>query len=459
MLTEAEEDGAGAFVPVNNDDDDYSITDTNLGSDLGQNGAVNGEDDLLPITLRGSRVGKQYKLVVPAWLKVYKDAERAQAADLTFDMPAEGLRLWVEGRAVGTDSLSLQLLVGDAVIQGDRAKVTAFRWFGPLNVPEHAIYRYNATGTLPEGAKWIEPVGGTLWTSSLIGPSDVTIKWGAGPVVGKANFRVDGNYTWGLGVNVVEVKVEAPDVGDAFDAAAQGVEGTVGPTNDVVGPLKKVNSGDAANDPGLTWQAKVTLNGPDGDRGVAQMNVGFVQNATLTAYRATYAGIAQARMHGVQGETVFDADPDAAGRPWFRTVDAAVFFDPSAENKVKTIRSADTPFANVPVRGKKALSDDNLITRLDLMWDFNLFVVAATRDTRNSASQVHAKQASGQWQWDGSQNIGGKPEHKWDAALSKVTPPAVGWTEQDDGSEPKKDGTLGNTRLADLGEWNDNWNP
>lgn len=174
--------------------------------------------DLLPITLRGSRMGKQYKLVVPAGLKAYKDAERAEPADLTFDMPADGLRLFVEAGALGEGTLSLQLLVGQAVIQSDRAKVTAFRWFGPLNVPEHAIYQFKVATPPTAESRWVEPVGGTLWTSSLIGPSDVTIKWGAGPTGGKARYKVNDNYTWGLNVNIVEVVVEKDGAGAASTA-------------------------------------------------------------------------------------------------------------------------------------------------------------------------------------------------------------------------------------------------
>lgn len=49
-------------------------------------------------------------------------------------------------------------------------------------------------------------------------------------------------------------------------------------------------------------------------------------------------------------------------------------------------------------------------------------------------------------------------DHRWSPALSKVTAP-VAWTEANDGTQPKKDGPLGNTEIAKDSYWNTNWVP
>jgi len=87
---------------------------------------------------------------------------------------------------------------------------------------------------------------------------------------------------------------------------------------------------------------------------------------------------------------------------------------------------------------------------------FNLYVVAATKDTRNMGQRVYVNQAMAAWEWDGSQAIG--VGFRWDPNLSKVTAPNA-WSEEVTVENPKTDGPLGNDAIADDSLWNTNWTP
>ncbi len=45
---------------------------------------------------------------------------------------------------------------------------------------------------------------------------------------------------------------------------------------------------------------------------------------------------------------------------------------------------------------------------MNLVWDFNLHVVALTKDTRNAADEVYGSQARAAWQFNGSGAINPK---------------------------------------------------
>ncbi len=64
------EETDGAFLPVNSDDDDYDASNT---PDKDQTGAIQGENDLLPVVLRKVRRGGSFTLEIPSHVKVYSD--------------------------------------------------------------------------------------------------------------------------------------------------------------------------------------------------------------------------------------------------------------------------------------------------------------------------------------------------------------------------------------------------
>jgi len=66
----------GAWVPFNNDDDDYDASNT---PDYQQTGAIAGENDLLPIVLHPVQplgLGGTYRLNFTSGIRVWRNADR-----------------------------------------------------------------------------------------------------------------------------------------------------------------------------------------------------------------------------------------------------------------------------------------------------------------------------------------------------------------------------------------------
>jgi len=374
--------------------------------------------------------------------------EKRSKAGTSFPRPQQDLQLYVEG--VSTGRKVIRLFVNDA--ERDSVDVNVFQWFGPLNVPEHGTYQYKVTAA-PQGGKWVDPEGGAIAAGA--GTSDVKIRWGEGPQVGKAVYHASENYIWDLGVNVVGITVEAPDA-SSFNAANRGIEGGV-VANAILGDMKQVASGRLADgEHGLFWKAKVTLTGPgdNGNRGVAQMKVGFTQEVDVTALNTTYNGIAQSRVHGMQGNRYRDAVPQT---PWYSSSNEATFFDPSPQKKTDIIFSDDSPGVSFPVLAKRNDPLERRVRRVNIIYDFDLYVSAQTEDTRNDAEKVTVNEALAEWRWDGSQGIGGGDDYDWDAGRSVVTPPQ-NWADLTDGTGPDEQRGLANQVISDANLWNTNWN-
>jgi hypothetical protein len=208
----------GGFVPMNNDDDDYTALATSYGEDQNQTGAIAGEDDLLPILIHGvqNRNGKM-KLVYDGGLKVYRNGtDRTDPLGNGVEIPVQqqDLTLYVEGVSAGAHNIELWV---DGK-KRDTVKVTVFQWVGPLNVPAGGTYEYKVQSTPYAGAHWLSPSGGFLLPRDG-NPSDVDVAWlGGAPNIGRAIYQVTDNYTWDLEVNVVVMTVAAPDSGAAFTA-------------------------------------------------------------------------------------------------------------------------------------------------------------------------------------------------------------------------------------------------
>ncbi len=98
-LSEANEEAIGAYVPLNDDDDDY---DAQHVADKDQPaGAIVGENDLLPITLHKidpSTFGGTYTLTIPSHVRIWENPDRtgAVSASTTFNATADKI-LYVEG--------------------------------------------------------------------------------------------------------------------------------------------------------------------------------------------------------------------------------------------------------------------------------------------------------------------------------------------------------------------------
>ncbi|MBC7782288.1 MAG: hypothetical protein H7144_00495 [Burkholderiales bacterium] len=296
-LPENQEESVGAFLPVNNDDDDY---DTANSADMLQTGAIAGESDLLPVTLTAVPGGApgMYKLSIPGHLKVWENSDRTGAITASTELTpgAAGKTVYVEGVSAGSGLLKVNWIVNGATYTGvDQVKITAFTWTGPLNVPGHSIYRYTASGALP-GSEWINPaVGGTIVTPPAAAAAD--IRWDGGPIVGKASYQVNGDYVWDLEVNVVQIEISATNNTASYPGSSR--------QNAAGGALLVSNA--VGGGQGMTASFRVArVKGPtvgSSDRGVKFMEMGQVHHARFTMERAYYDTVAPAkkRVGGLEG--------------------------------------------------------------------------------------------------------------------------------------------------------------
>jgi hypothetical protein len=429
-LPDDQETSPGAFVPINNDDDDYDASNT---ADKDQSGAITGESDLLPIKLHRVEpavAGSKYTLDIPSQVKIWQNNDRSGTVSGTteFDATAD-TTLYVEGFTAGSGNVKVNWMNGSTTLDDcDEIKVTVFNWLGPLNVPDYSIHQYTASGALGS-SQWATPVNGTIKTGS--GSSDVTILWDGGPVIGKSVYQANADYIWNLEVNVVEVKVETPT--SAFAAGTPFDSG-----NPVLGGVisKIITSGS----PGFSWQAKITLNGPSSDRGVDRLKIGFIQNLTGYRNRGTYTTGPTTLTANIEALTPLLDHVDGSAGPWYVDAGAAVFFNPSPSSKTKTIASSDTPSDGPPLtadQGGTVAPTDDVLDSMDMRDDFQLNVCATTRDTQNAADTFYTRRATVTWSFVGSGSVAQTSPYAWTGSGATVNAPAA-WTGVTDGSQPQR---------------------
>ena len=178
--------------------------------------------------------------------------------------------------------------------------------------------------------------------------------------------------------------------------------------------------------PGMTWSAKVTLSGPQGNRGVDQIKVGFVQHITFVALRGRYEAkdgseIEKVLAADLEGKTYLDVGGQGEA-PWCDTTEPAVFFNASSApgGNVKTISSNDTPANGPPLtleQVKLADLDANGIgpyhrlVWMGLIFQFTLDVAAETKDELNGANLFDWGESRGVWSFNGTGNVGGLVLH------------------------------------------------
>ena len=405
---------ANAFVPVNYKMDVMKINHNASAGIL--NRAADGKNIYIPVR----RVDVKYDYAADDWLPIIVHASPNAADKIKFglsnvnmyqsdgstlvtnmqDMPApqQDTTFYVEGSKSGLGSIVLYLNGKKT----DTLNVNEFNWSSPLNVPQYGKYEYKAASdnALPIDSKWIDPTGGKM-TGHGNGKvaTDVDIQWNEGPLVGKASFQVNANYIWDLEVNDVQVVVAPPDnattltLGTVVDAK-NAVRHNVTTTGVQVGG-KTV---------GIKWQAKVTFNGPNGNLGVDHIKAGFVQNLTVTKLSGTYddnartyvSDLQTGAINGGTDNTYWDKQDGFTGIYYTDLVDG-FFADATKTQNSKTITSVDRPNDGPP-----NTMNGHALTAMDLVWDFNLFVVAKTTDTSNTANAVVASQSLAKWQFDGS---------------------------------------------------------
>jgi hypothetical protein len=429
-LKDDEKRNVGAFLPANNDDDDYSDNGTSkdYGADREQKppAVVTGENDLLPIivgkTDNGAAVKVQYSV---SKIRLYRQAEgRKELMPSGTEVPTDvELPLYVEGVSPGVTSI--QLVQGDKDKPVATLKVTVFAWVGPLNVPQFGTFKYSATGV--NGGKWLDPHHGAI-VGDGTKPS-VSVKWKNGADIGKVIYQANANYVWDLEVNIVEVKVETPPLppGQTTPFA----RGTVQQGADTL-TQKRITSEGAV--PGLSWGAKVTFTGPvnqripnqNVQRGINRLRAGFVQNLTVSKHRGIYVGGATAVSS--LAETKYwdtrdrNSDLDQDYPEKFYSVVPAALFNPKPGDQTGTIAESDSPLGGPPkFKGTR-------LQRMELDWDFDLFVAVVTNDERMGGDDVYTAEASVKWEFNATGNIVDDVlTWQGDGAGITVTNPEQGW--------------------------------
>jgi hypothetical protein len=344
-LPEDQETSPGAFVPINNDDDDYAASNT---GDKDQLGAITGESDLLPIKLHKVDpviAGSIYTLDIPSQVKIWQNPDRSGEVSGTTEFDATvDTTLYVEGFTVGSGSVKINWKSGTTTVDDcDEIKVSVFQWLGPLNVPGYAIYRYTASGALGT-SKWITPGSGTIKAGT--DTSDVTILWDGGPVVGTAVYQVNSDYVWALEVNVVQIK---PKSGTSNKITYKNPPLQTAAGN---GQIRSHSTGPAID-------AKLTvekIKGPSVGgvmRGVKFMEVGFIQNWAMPREHGNFDGFTPkkrrvASLEGGSGVDYFTEAANASTPPWYDSKDATGtdgFLAPGTDAEVTDhpLNVGDTP--------------------------------------------------------------------------------------------------------------------
>jgi len=385
-LDDAMEEAPGAFLPKNDDDDDYDAVNS---PDFLQAGAIALESDLMPIVLHPIEpvdCAGEYTLTIPGNVKVWQNADRTGAiTGATLFDATVATTLYVEGIATAPGVLQLNWMdATTSLADCDRVNVTVFTWEGPLNVPGHAIYNYTTTGV---PGSWQAPTGGVL---SVAAGTSCDIKWGAGPVRGHAIYQVNADYTWDLEVNVVEIKL----------ATAVGTN-SLFYTNPPV-QLTALSVLSTAAPPAMTGNLRIEkIEGPlvnGSRRGPQFLEMGFIQNGIGTQLHGVYSTIGMIRRWGVQ-DGAWYIDVVAGGTaPWYST-----FYTPPNDTTVNNqdFNINDTP--QLPGSDSPSLPNPPGVDWLDqvnIEVDFKIYFSVRTLETKNGANLVYTQRSESEWECD-----------------------------------------------------------
>ncbi len=410
----------GAFVPINNGDDDYNDT-----PDFQQNGPVVGEDHLLPIVLHqitGDDPGN-YVLDIPSNVRVWTNSDRSGPVSPDTEISAAAdTTLYVEGVEQGSGTLVANWSnETKSVNDADELKITTFSWSGPLDVPGDAVYTYTASGALP-GSGWIDSPNTVIMTG--LASSTATIRWDDGPEVGHATCWVNDSYRWDMDVNVVEVKLK-------FDAtnsihynsnprqlsdARTTVESAPDGTDVIVGDIT------------LDTMAGPMVNGKM--RGLKFMELGFIQNVRFTQKSGDFynlpkigaAGDGRRRLSPLPGlgyVVDYRTIPVRSQEPWADSTDVASESDkgeyykpgPSANTAVSSMGFEYTDRPVITASDVNTLTEsgitDSKINYLDIVFDANLYFAVRTTKAVNGSDLVYTQLASAAWTFNGSGPVDG----------------------------------------------------
>jgi hypothetical protein len=415
---------SGAFVPVDDGDFDYNGT-----ADYLQATAPAGDDRLLPFVLKGTGDSSHadfYTLSdVPKNVKIWQlssDGKSYQFVDpstVKFNTQND-TTLFIQGISdTASDSNQINVdwhINGTTYNKVDSFKLTVIELRGPLDVPGGGIYQYTAFASpssqppsgphvslLPDGSQWVNTPTGTITTQ--ISASNVLIRWANDAVIGGAAFRVNDSYQWDVDVNVVKITITQSEV-NPTNGQAKSIP---------FDPSKVVAGSDILSEYCLSVQSgiiildlSVTVQGAglDGKRGLDFIDLGFIQNVTVTAFNATYSGRAQPRLAIMQGKSYDDPELNST-MPWANTLGSNPIiteYESPLKNTTYNFSTMDAPRLPIPMTYDDTRGGP-LLTSANITSDFTTFLAARTTNTENSSDQQYVQLAKADWKIDLSGSV------------------------------------------------------
>jgi hypothetical protein len=412
VLSSADKLAVGAFIPINDDDDnDNGFSDNDISKDPG---AIPGENDLYPIIVRGieKEVGYFTFNISNTNIVIWADNNRSAPVNAPINALTTDQTFYVEGRTLGTTEIELfwsRKNNGTLTPLRDRARINTFQITGPLSVPNYSIYDYDLK---------IQPSGGTF--SCIAGndpnyaiistPTSMKIRWGIGPNFGIIQYAANPNFIWQFSINIVEVKIEL--VPGKTDYIRKG-SGAANPTymrggGIPIGPSNQrcfmISSGAPTYPPGpnilagqeniqaaIIAEAKITLNGPSG-RGQSQIEVGFIQNISFPRMEVSYVNT-PASIHANIESPNFIIDGDGTILPFYSL--ASVFRGTQLLNS-NNITLFDAPSAAAP---ENHPTNGNNWERFWWQEDFRLWISARSYHRENNPDPIYTNLADADWQF------------------------------------------------------------
>ena len=306
---------------------------------------------------------------------------------------------------------------------------------GPATVPGNSQYTYTIVFSGNVNGNWVlaNATYATLanYTSSYNAATNQTtyvanVAYSNTPALVPLQFYVNnqGNIVASMSITLVEVQI----TGGSFTPGTPfgfGLYSSVGKKGAGI-PLYGVPSG-TDDIPGLTWQANVTLLGPNNNQGVSQIHIGFIQHAKWNTYSGFYGGTTYLVSPLEGGPYYLDIAKEPGGTaaqpPWYSVNTGAndyppTFFDANQDVSSGTIASFDTPAYGPPLDcildkdapgGWKTTWSKTpappYVQRINLVLQFQLDVAAETTDTSNNANQLYWGEAGVNWTFNGSGTI------------------------------------------------------
>jgi hypothetical protein len=432
-LPDSDETSPGAFVPINNDDDDYDASNT---VDKDQSGSITGESDLLPIKLQKvdpAVTGSKYTLDIPMQVKIWQKSDRSGAVTGTTEFDAnEDTTLYVEGVTVGSGNVKISWKNGTTTLDDcDEIKVTVYNWGGPLNVPGYGRYKYIADGNLPENADWIEVQGGEIVAGD--GRLETEVIWGEGAVVGKVSLKANENYVWELEVNVVNIQIDnsyGVNGGQiAYADKNRPQQKPIQMTNLATGnPMPSVKSSVA--DRCILYGLRVSkIEGPtvNGERrGEKFIELGFSQQARIIKRNSVFNTIEPAiwQYNEYQNEKWYWDLFIQASKPFINKAVEEAYLNVVSDDENITNRMFyvwDNPVMSFAEAEVNFWHLGNVLDEVNLVLELETYFITKTKQNINDSEGVYVIRTKLPWKVDTSGAV--NAERKWSLTGSGVTGP------------------------------------